>query len=129
VERLVRVRGSSVLDDTGKRPVEAVARVRQDMLPPAAQAADRNRYAAELLAAIDWALVPNEDSARNPWRSFAPCFPDLPAGLQDVTYRHREIRRPPLTAPRHLLPTGSDRPGYSQKSNGARQAYRPMPPS
>ena len=28
---------------TGKRPVEAVARVRQDMLPPALQASDRSR--------------------------------------------------------------------------------------
>jgi serine/threonine protein kinase len=46
---------------TGKRPVEAVARVRQDMLPPAAQAADRNRYSAELLAAVDWALVSHEE--------------------------------------------------------------------
>ena len=41
----------------GKRPVEAVARVRQDMLPPAVQVADRSRYSMELLTAVDWALV------------------------------------------------------------------------
>src|SRR5260370_24767927 len=46
---------------TGKRPVEAVARVRQDMLPPAAQAADRERYSAELLAAVHWALLTHEE--------------------------------------------------------------------
>ena len=46
---------------TGKRPVEAVARVRQDMLPPAVQAADRSRYGMELLAAIDWALTLHEE--------------------------------------------------------------------
>lgn len=46
---------------TGKRPVEAVARVRQDMLPPAVQAADVNRYGMELLAAIDWALTLHEE--------------------------------------------------------------------
>ena len=45
----------------GKRPVEAVARVRQDMLPPAVQVADRSRYSIELLAAVDWALVSNEE--------------------------------------------------------------------
>src|ERR1700704_4155702 len=37
---------------TGKRPVEAVARVRQDMLPPAVQAADRTRFSEDLLAAV-----------------------------------------------------------------------------
>jgi serine/threonine protein kinase len=46
---------------TGERPVESVARVRQDTLKPAVQVGDRNRYRAELLAAIDWALAPNED--------------------------------------------------------------------
>jgi serine/threonine protein kinase len=46
---------------TGKRPVEAVARVRQDMLPPAMQAADRSRFSTELLAAVDWALTLHEE--------------------------------------------------------------------
>src|SRR5438132_855651 len=45
----------------GKRPVEAVARVRQDMLPPAVQVADRSRYSMELLTAVDWALVSHEE--------------------------------------------------------------------
>jgi serine/threonine protein kinase len=46
---------------TGTRAVEAVARVRQDVLPPAVQTADRNRYTMELLTAVDWALAPHED--------------------------------------------------------------------
>ncbi len=46
---------------TGNRAVDAVARSRQDMLPPAVQAADRSRYSQELLTAIDWALTPNEE--------------------------------------------------------------------
>jgi serine/threonine protein kinase len=46
---------------TGNRTVDAVARIRQDMLPPAVNAADRTRYSTELLAAIDWALTPNEE--------------------------------------------------------------------
>jgi serine/threonine protein kinase len=46
---------------TGTRAVEAVARVRQDVLPPAVQTADRSRYTMELLTAVDWALAPHED--------------------------------------------------------------------
>ena len=45
---------------TGNRPHEAAARVRQDTMPPALQAGDRNLYRGELLAAIDWALSPSE---------------------------------------------------------------------
>lgn len=45
---------------TGTRPVEAAARVRQDIMTPAVQAADQRVYGAEVLAAIDWALKPHE---------------------------------------------------------------------
>ena len=45
---------------TGKKPVEAAGRVREDTQPAAAAIGDRKRYSAELLAAIDWALTPNE---------------------------------------------------------------------
>ncbi|HKA38319.1 MAG TPA: serine/threonine-protein kinase [Burkholderiales bacterium] len=46
---------------TGTKPVEAAARVREDILVPAAQAADARAYSPEFLAAVDWALRPNED--------------------------------------------------------------------
>jgi len=46
---------------TGDNPQEAAARIRSDMMPAAVQAADRSRYRPEFLAAIDWALVPDED--------------------------------------------------------------------
>jgi hypothetical protein len=46
---------------TGKRPVEAAARVRNDVMPPASRAGNAAQYAAEFLAAIDWALKPNEE--------------------------------------------------------------------
>jgi serine/threonine protein kinase len=46
---------------TGNRPLEAAARVREDTMPPAVQAADRGLFRAEFLAAIDWALAPHED--------------------------------------------------------------------
>jgi serine/threonine protein kinase len=46
---------------TGNRPLEAAARVREDTMPPAVKAGDRNRYRPEFLAAIDWGLAPHED--------------------------------------------------------------------
>ena len=46
---------------TGTKPVEAAARIRQDILAPATQAADARVYSAQFLAAVDWALKPNED--------------------------------------------------------------------
>jgi len=47
---------------TGERPLEAAARVRQDTMLPALQAADRARFSTGFLAAIDWALAPHEDN-------------------------------------------------------------------
>src|SRR5439155_8098772 len=60
---------------TGNRPVEAAARVRQDAMPPAVQAADRERYRAEFLAAIDWALAPNEDERPQSTREWRQALP------------------------------------------------------
>jgi serine/threonine protein kinase len=45
---------------TGNRPHEAAARVRNDTMPPALKAGDRNQYPASFLAAIDWALATHE---------------------------------------------------------------------
>ena len=88
---------------TGKRPVEAVARVRQDMLPPAAQAADRNRYSADLLAAIDWALTPHEE--RRP-----QSVPDLRSALPGLATADQKTVKiessAPVSAPLTTLPTG-----------------------
>jgi len=46
---------------TGNKPVEAAARVRQDIMPPAVKAADGRGYTPEFLAAVDWALKPNDE--------------------------------------------------------------------
>jgi serine/threonine protein kinase len=46
---------------TAKQPLDAVARLRADTMPPAVQAGDRSRFRPEFLAAIDWALTPYED--------------------------------------------------------------------
>jgi len=46
---------------TGNKPVEAAARVKQDILPPAATAAGGLGYAPEFLVTVDWALKPDEE--------------------------------------------------------------------
>src|SRR6185436_17334049 len=44
----------------GQKPVEAAARIRKDIMAPAAESAAA-LYSSQLLAAIDWALKPNEE--------------------------------------------------------------------
>ncbi len=46
---------------TGQKPVEAPARVKQDILPPAQEIANHTVYGSALLKAIDWALNPSEE--------------------------------------------------------------------
>ncbi|HEU0290693.1 MAG TPA: serine/threonine-protein kinase [Burkholderiales bacterium] len=46
---------------TGNKPVEAAARVRQDIMTPAVTAAGGRGYTPDFLAVVDWALKPNED--------------------------------------------------------------------
>jgi serine/threonine protein kinase len=46
---------------TGNKPVEAAARVRQDIMVPAAQAVAGRGYTPEFLAAVDWALKPHDE--------------------------------------------------------------------
>jgi serine/threonine protein kinase len=45
---------------TGSKPVEAPARIKNDAMIPASKAG-AGRYSPALLAAIDWALVPDEN--------------------------------------------------------------------
>ena len=55
---------------TGNKPVEAAARVREELLKPAVKAADNNLYGTELLAAVDWALSPHEQQRPQSVREF-----------------------------------------------------------
>ena len=86
---------------TGNRAVEAVARIRQDVLPPAVQAADRNRYSMELLTAIDWALAPHEDQRPQSVADFRSVLSGL-ATLEEKTLKTQEPKPSSLTS----VPTG-----------------------
>lgn len=55
---------------TGTKPVEAAARVREELLKPAIKAADSKLYGTELLAAVDWALSPHDQQRPQSVREF-----------------------------------------------------------
>jgi serine/threonine protein kinase len=80
---------------TGERPVEAAARVREDTMPPAVKAGDRNRYRPEFLAAIDWGLTPHEDDrpqSVHEWRAAL-------AGTMEPKLKHAAPAPPPPPPP------------------------------
>jgi serine/threonine protein kinase len=64
---------------TGNKPVEAAARVRQDIMVPAATVG-AGRYTPEFLAAVDWALKPNDEERPQSVAEFKHRL----AGLQPV---------------------------------------------
>ena len=45
---------------TGKKPVDATARLKNDPQPRAIDIGDHSLYSKEFLSAIDWALMPDE---------------------------------------------------------------------
>jgi serine/threonine protein kinase len=89
---------------TGKRPVEAVARVRQDMLPPATQVADRARYTTDLLTSIDWALTPYEERRPQSVGDFRASLPGFSRTSDQKTVK--VDTSVPVSTPATTLPTG-----------------------
>ncbi|HEY6239226.1 MAG TPA: serine/threonine-protein kinase [Burkholderiales bacterium] len=86
---------------TGHRAVEAVARIRNDVLPPAVQAADRGRYSMELLTAVDWALAPHEEQRPQSVADFRAVLSGL-ATPEEKTVKTQEPSPSSLTS----IPTG-----------------------
>ncbi len=70
---------------TGNKPVEAAARVRQDIMPTAARLA-ASGYTPDFLATVDWALKPNEDERPQSVAQFkSRLMGSAPAAGQDRT--------------------------------------------
>ncbi len=88
---------------TGYKPVEAAARVREDVLSPAVKTADRGRFSVELLTAVDWALAPHEDQRPQSVADFRSALSGL-AILEQKTVKVQE----PAPAATSLtgMPTG-----------------------
>jgi serine/threonine protein kinase len=108
---------------TGERPLEAAARVRQDTMPPAVQAADR--YRAEFLAAIDWALTPHEDDrpkSVHEWR------PALLGGAPAEPKAKRAAPVPPPPPPAAPDPAHFDADLLNQMERELAQHVGPIAP-
>jgi len=95
---------------TGNSPHEAAARIRADTMPPAAQAADKSLYRPEFLAAIDWALAPDEDQRPQSvpeWREALLGAATTPPRTQVAQPRTQVQKTPlqPTTIPATFDPT------------------------
>jgi serine/threonine protein kinase len=87
---------------TGNKPVEAAARVRQDIMPPAVTIGQGRGYTPGFLAAVDWALKPNEDERPQSVAAFkarlqggaaaAPIERTVPVSLAEAP---TQVARPP----------------------------------
>ncbi|HEY7674935.1 MAG TPA: serine/threonine-protein kinase [Burkholderiales bacterium] len=88
---------------TGNKPVEAAARVREELLKPAVKAADGNLYQAELLAAVDWALSPHEEQRPQSVREFRAALTGHTVP-EPVTIKTREPTR--AAQAQTSIPTG-----------------------
>jgi len=66
---------------TGKKPVEAAARVKTDTLVPASRLASASVYGADLLRAIDWAMHPDERKRPQNVAQFRAALQPSPTGL------------------------------------------------
>lgn len=87
---------------TGNKPVDAAARVREDALPPAVQVGDRTRYSQNLLAAIDWALSPNEEQRPQSVAAFRQAL----APSQDTVIVYEKTQLAPTQ--RTSMPTAAE---------------------
>ena len=81
---------------TGRLPVEALARVREDNMPAAARIGNAAVFGSGLLNAIDWALKPDESARPRDVATFRRACIAPPAGGEGLA-------EPPLDAP---LPLG-----------------------
>ena len=93
---------------SAQKPVEAAARVRKDIMAPAAQVAVAT-YSNQLLAAIDWALKPNEDERPQSVGEFR-------RALAIVTRPAASDRTMPVGAPPMSPPVASPAPATGDVS-------------
>ena len=84
---------------TGQRPVEAPARVRNDPLVSALDAADRTLYSETLLRAIDWGLTPEEERRPQSVDEFAAKLPSSAPSVPVPSERPAPASPYPSTGP------------------------------
>ena len=80
---------------TGRKPVEAAARAREDTMPSALDSGERKNYSAEFLAAIDWGLKPYEQDRPQSVAQFRTALSGRSAAADAVTF----VAGPPAERP------------------------------
>ncbi len=91
---------------TGNRPIEAAARVREELLRPAVKAAEGGPYSPDLLAAVDWALTPHEEKRPQSVREFRAALTGSTAQPEESPATVRVLQTAPPSQPT-MLPTGT----------------------
>ena len=104
---------------TGERPLEAAARVRKDAMVPAAKAGDERRYSREFLAAIDWALAPNEDERPQTVRQWRERLLGAAAEAQPATRKAPSVEPAPAPAAVPAAVTSEFEAVFLQELEGA----------
>jgi len=95
---------------TGAKPIEAPARIKNDALVPASKAG-AGRYSPALLAAIDWALVPDENKRPQSVAEFK-------AALTATTPVALPAAAAPVPAPPPLVKTAKPPPAKQDDKTG-----------
>src|SRR5260221_7565599 len=95
---------------TGNRPHEAVARVPKDAMPPAHKVGDRDVYGIELLAAIDWALAPNEADRPQSVAQFREALLGITDAKTKLLARSRQVKTQPVPGAKRVPAPGPQAP-------------------
>ncbi|HEY7610129.1 MAG TPA: protein kinase, partial [Alphaproteobacteria bacterium] len=118
---------------TGQRPPDAPDRIRDDPYEPAAKAA-RGKYGAGLLAAVDAALIVDEETRPQSLEQWLPVFEGAPwpPPCPDVTVGETSTK-PPAAAPDATLAVGGqsaprEREEPTRWPTGAPSIARPTAP-
>jgi serine/threonine protein kinase len=110
----------------GQRPPDAPDRIRNDPIVPAAKAAPRGKYSAGLLAAIDAALIVDEDQRPQSLAQWRPVFDGAPwppeEGAAPPVEARAPSRRGDATAhtPQATLVVGAE-PGSRQRDRSTQR--------
>src|SRR5256886_3821159 len=114
---------------TGNGPHGGAARIRADTMPPALQAADRSLFRPEFLAAIDWALAPDEDQRPQSvpeWREALLGAAPTPPRTQVARPRTQVQKTPPQPT---TIPATFDPTLFKRLEVELAQHLGPIPPA
>ncbi len=102
---------------TGKKPVDATARLKNDPQPRAVDIGDHSLYSADFLSAIDWALMPDEQ--QRPQSS-----EEMLARLRGLPALPAQVDAPSPADTDRTLPLGA--PGISDALGHTRTVPAPL---